>query len=181
MTQLYEWEPAESHNPWGKKRVKRTHCTKGHEFTEENTFVRAHDKARVCRECRKQYAREKYKRTKAANNGMPVPKKQKVKLIDFSEVFPMSGDAGIMWRQLQIGLANNRTPCMESDKFYSDELSPSVGVDQAEELCYGCPLLKICYDYAVTANESWGIWGGVNFTKEELVDTNRQQDQGTDS
>lgn len=36
-------------------------------------------------------------------------------------------------------------------------------VDECEELCYGCPLLKLCYDFAVANDEKHGIWGGVNF------------------
>lgn len=36
-------------------------------------------------------------------------------------------------------------------------------IDQAEELCAGCPLLKQCYDFAVANEEKHGIWGGVDF------------------
>jgi hypothetical protein len=173
MTQ-YEWEPAGNHNPWGKKRVRRTHCSKGHEFTDENTFIRAHDKARVCRECRKQYAREKYQRTKAANNGVAVQKKQKPKVIDYGDLYPMADNVRPLWYNLQVGLKDNSTPCLEASddaiEIYSGRLSHLVDQDEAEMLCAGCPLLKQCYDYAVAADEPWGIWGGINFSKEELID-----------
>lgn len=36
-------------------------------------------------------------------------------------------------------------------------------VDECEELCYGCPLIKECYEFAVANEEQHGIWGGVNF------------------
>lgn len=37
--------------------------------------------------------------------------------------------------------------------------------EQAEGLCYGCPLLKACYEFAVANDESYGVWGGVIFDK----------------
>ena len=37
--------------------------------------------------------------------------------------------------------------------------------DECEELCADCPLLKLCYDFAVANGEEHGIWGGINFTK----------------
>jgi hypothetical protein len=37
--------------------------------------------------------------------------------------------------------------------------------DQAEGLCHGCPLLKLCYDFAVANEEEYGIWGGIIFDK----------------
>lgn len=165
----YTWEEAESHNPWGKKRVRGTHCSKGHEFTEENTFTRAYDNARVCRECRKQYAREKYQRNKIKNNGVARPRKEKPLVFEIPESARMLDSVKPLWYALQTGLEDNTTPCMIAgpDK-YSDN-PESVSIDEAEELCYGCPLLKQCYDYAVAAKVNWGIWGGVNFTEGEEV------------
>lgn len=39
----------------------------------------------------------------------------------------------------------------------------SLTVDECEMLCSGCPLLKVCYDFAVANDEKHGIWGGINF------------------
>ena len=39
----------------------------------------------------------------------------------------------------------------------------ALTIDQAEELCAGCPLLKQCYDFAVANEEKHGIWGGIDF------------------
>jgi hypothetical protein len=39
--------------------------------------------------------------------------------------------------------------------------------DQAEELCFGCPLIKLCYDFAVAQEVNFGIWGGINFGVDE--------------
>lgn len=39
--------------------------------------------------------------------------------------------------------------------------------DQCEQLCYGCPLLKECYEFAVADRIQYGVWGGVNFGKDD--------------
>jgi hypothetical protein len=169
MTQ-YEWEEAEKHNPWGKKRVRGTHCSKGHEFTEENTFIRAYDNARVCRECRKQYAREKYQRNKIKNGGVARPKKEKPQVFEIPESALLLDKAQKSWYTLQEGLSKytvSDIPCKQDSKYYADE-PENVSADLAEELCFGCPLLKQCYDFAVASEQEWGIWGGINFTKEEM-------------
>lgn len=31
---------------------------------------------------------------------------------------------------------------------------------QAKRLCQGCPVIEECLEYALTANEPWGVWGG---------------------
>lgn len=167
MTQ-YEWEEAGKHNPWGKKRVRGTHCSKGHEFTEENTFIRAYDNARVCRECRKQYAREKYQRNKLKNGGVARPKKDKPQVFEIPEYLELTQEANVKWIDLQKSLKEytmNDVPCMQ-DAYYHIEHPENVDQDKAEELCAGCPLLKKCYDFAVVSNQEWGIWGGINFTKQ---------------
>jgi hypothetical protein len=62
-------------------------------------------------------------------------------------------------------------PCLNNPYFYQDydalgfDGPPrSLTEDECEALCYGCPLLKQCYDFAVANNEQHGIWGGVDFT-----------------
>lgn len=41
-----------------------------------------------------------------------------------------------------------------------------VSDEQAELLCFGCPLIRECYNYALAADEKYGIWGGINFGKD---------------
>ena len=169
MTQ-YEWQEAEKHNPWGKKRVRGSHCSKGHEFTEENTFIRAYDNARVCRECRKQYAREKYQRNKLKNGGVARPKKEKPQIFEAPESLVLVDNAQQSWYTLQEAMKDlsvQEVPCKQEPHFYVD-YPENVGEDFAENLCSGCPLLKQCYDFAVASNQEWGVWGGINFTKEEM-------------
>ena len=163
----YEWEEAESHNPWGKKRKRGTHCSKGHEFTEENTFTRTYDGARVCRECRKQYAREKYQRKKELNNGVARQRKVKQVLIEYENT--LSDDAIDKWNKLQVAIDKVDPLCKDRPDAYVD-YTDSISEDEAEQMCHGCPLIKLCYDYAVAAEVNQGIWGGINFTEEEQYD-----------
>ena len=166
----YQWEEAEKHNPWGKKRVRGSHCSKGHEFTEENTFIRAYDNARVCRECRKQYAREKYQRNKLKNGGVARPKKDKPQVIEIPESVLLVDKAQQSWYALSEALKDlsvRDVPCVQ-EPYYHIDFPEDVSEDRAEELCAGCPLLKQCYDFAVESKQEWGVWGGINFTKEEM-------------
>lgn len=156
----YQWEEAGKHNPWGKKRIRGTHCAKGHEYTEENTFIRQFDNARVCRQCRKEYARMKYQERKIQNNGVARPKKEKVIAFEIPESAQISEAALPFWIDLQNGLRETLTPCTNSPEIFADN-SITVSIDKAEEMCYGCPLLKACYDYAVSDSITAGIWGGV--------------------
>lgn len=150
-----------------KKKPRGTHCSKGHEFTEENTSIRAHDNARICRECRKQYAREKYQQNKLKNGGVARPRKDKTTLTEVILSAIMSPEANYKYEILLSGLSKTETPCtIAGPEKYSD-YPEKVSADEAEELCHGCPLLKQCYDYAVANDEKHGIWGGINFTEQE--------------
>ena len=163
----YQWEDAGKHNPWGKKRVRGTHCSKGHEFNEQNTFIRAYDNARVCKECRKQYAREKYQRNKLKNNGVARPKKEKYSTFELPESMVIVDKAQESWYNLQEGLVGKSTPCATGDARFIDT-PENVDADTAEQMCHQCPLLKQCYEFAVASNQEWGVWGGINFTTEEM-------------
>ena len=167
MTQ-HQWEQAGKHNPWGKKKVRGTHCSKGHEFTEENTFIRQLDNARVCRQCRKEYAKMKYQEKKAQNNGVARAKKEKTQVFELSESVPILDKAEQAWYALQEGLATTRTPCLGKSDEYADH-SIMKSADEAEQMCYGCPLLKPCYDFAVLNEVNAGVWGGIHFDEEESV------------
>ena len=36
------------------------------------------------------------------------------------------------------------------------------GVAEARRLCRGCPVKDECLDYALAANEHYGVWGGAS-------------------
>ncbi len=70
-------------------------------------------------------------------------------------------------------------PCRENPYYYMDYDGygfededgngniKALTADDCEALCAGCPLLKLCYDFAVLNNEKHGVWGGINFGAEE--------------
>ena len=158
----YVWEEADKTNPWGRKRAKGTHCSKGHEFTVENTFIRPYDKTRVCRECRRQYARKKYQENKKA--GKVKQKSIIIENFQIPEELLLEGLQKNLYADLQKNLTDLATPCkVNPEPFDTPE---TVSLDNAEELCYSCPLLKQCFDFAVASKQTYGIWGGVNFTEE---------------
>jgi hypothetical protein len=52
---------------WAGRNARKTHCSKGHEFTEKNTIwhrARGRDPFRVCRTCNLQQQRDTYQRRK---------------------------------------------------------------------------------------------------------------------
>lgn len=79
-----------------------------------------------------------------------------------------SPDAKKKWRVLvEAQLQVYSTKCQiypEPFTEYPDLISPN----EAEELCYKCPLLKLCYEFADANDEKWGIWGGINFTDKTI-------------
>jgi hypothetical protein len=158
----YVWEEADSTNPWGRKRARGTHCSKGHEFTEENTFIRPYDKTRVCRECRRQYARKKYKENKQA--GKTKPRNEPVQTFELPESTRLDKKSQMLYNELLEELKTIVTPCMEAPTIFDE--AEDLSDETSERLCYGCPLLKKCYDFAVESKQEYGIWGGINFTHE---------------
>ena len=43
--------------------------------------------------------------------------------------------------------------------FYPDN---AVGVTAAKKICFGCPVQRLCLEYALQYSEDHGIWGGVS-------------------
>jgi hypothetical protein len=69
-------------------------------------------------------------------------------------------------------------PCLYNPYFYTDYdgmgfesrkgNGPGLSAlteDDCEALCFGCPLIKQCYDFAVANDEKHGIWGGIDFSR----------------
>lgn len=83
------------------------------------------------------------------------------------------------WFRLQKAQDENQFyPCLNNPYFYADYdgrgfedeegngYTLPLSEDDAEALCYGCPLLKMCYDFAVANNEQYGVWGGIDFSRD---------------
>lgn len=73
----------------GSKRIPRTHCKYGHEFTEENTYISSSTGRRWCKQCQIDNSREN-RRKKAAIHG-PIPHYQTTKT-QCPQGHPLSGD-----------------------------------------------------------------------------------------
>lgn len=95
-------------------------------------------------------------------------KKASAPIFEVLESSQVSDEAMKHWIALQDGMKETITPCANQPEFYADR-SIEVSVDKAEEMCYGCPLIKVCYDYAVADKITAGIWGGVHFDEDEGV------------
>jgi WhiB family redox-sensing transcriptional regulator len=54
---------------------------------------------------------------------------------------------------------------MDSLLFYAPDGERSRArarrISRAKTICAGCPALNDCRDYAMSAGETWGIWGGL--------------------
>lgn len=69
--------------------------------------------------------------------------------------------------------------CLNNPYFYTDydgygfededgnNFYQPITEDRAEQLCFQCPLIKLCYDFAVAQEVNFGVWGGVNFGVDE--------------
>lgn len=108
----------------------------------------------------------KYQEKKEQNNGVARTKKDKPIVFEIPESSQVSQAAMPLWIELQDGLRDTLTPCTNEPEFYADR-SIEMSVEDAEVMCYGCPLLKACYDYAVADNVNAGIWGGIHFDQDE--------------
>lgn len=61
--------------------------------------------------------------------------------------------------------------CKDNPYFYVDYWDDNeehiLTDEEAEELCYKCPLLKLCYEFAIANKEEYGVWGGINMSRKE--------------
>lgn len=157
----YVWEEADKSNPWGRKRAKGTHCSKGHEFTEENTFIRPYDKTRVCRECRRRYARKKYQENKHSGKVKSRPEPILLTIVPQSALLDERSE--VLYKELQSKLDKTEVPCRKLVQIFDNP--EHVTPKQAKALCNGCPLIQECGNFAESSRQEYGIWGGVNYTK----------------
>lgn len=82
--------------------------------------------------------------------------------------FGINKAAVTAWVNLSNGMDEHKVfPCKDNPAPYVDDEIYDLETDAYEELCYGCPLLKLCYDFATLNDEKHGVWGGVNFGSED--------------
>ena len=51
----------------------------------------------------------------------------------------------------------------------------SAKAAEAKEICFRCPVLVECLDYAVTYEESFGIWGGMTTRERNKLRRDRER------
>ena len=76
-------------------------------------------------------------------------------------------------------------PCREKPYYYmdydgygfltedGDASYQALTQDDCDLLCHGCPLIKLCYDFAVLNEEKHGVWGGINFEHDDKMKNGR--------
>lgn len=70
--------------------------------------------------------------------------------------------------ELAHNVSTQDVPCRRNDPELWFAESPA-GVEQAKQLCLGCPLRQACLDGATQRREPWGVWGGELFLKGKIV------------
>lgn len=43
--------------------------------------------------------------------------------------------------------------------------------EEAAAMCAGCPIMQLCFDYALSTGQSHGVWGGRRFYNGKLLDS----------
>lgn len=64
-------------------------------------------------------------------------------------------------------------PCHEAeaaDHFFSER---PADLEQAKQLCTGCPLMQECRQGALDRAEPWGVWGGAIFEAGQIIAVKR--------
>jgi hypothetical protein len=70
---------------------------------------------------------------------------------------------------------NPSYPCSSNPFFYMDydnwdeDKAIVLQQEDADALCYGCPIIKQCYEFAIANSEQHGVWGGVLFGVEDKL------------
>jgi hypothetical protein len=71
------------------------------------------------------------------------------------------------------GYSRVETPCQSNPNlFFSDA---DRGRQEAKKICGTCPVRARCFDQAREDGEKFGVWGGVDFSKEEVKNPDKCQ------
>ncbi|HUD81709.1 MAG TPA: WhiB family transcriptional regulator [Patescibacteria group bacterium] len=63
---------------------------------------------------------------------------------------------------------------IDPDLFYPVKESDA---DDARQVCSGCPVREQCLEYALAANEKYGVWGGTSERERRRILRYRSQSQ----
>lgn len=76
---------------------------------------------------------------------------------------------------LNAGIQEHGAPCDGyTEEFYA-EPENRLSIQMAKFICATCPIQNICLDYALTAQEEYGIWGGMTAEERKYIYTNEKR------
>ncbi len=92
----------------------------------------------------------------------------------------MSHRQSKLYAELMLSIRNNEepTPCYERYWLYfpeGDERLIRSATKEAKEVCKTCPVIQKCLDYAISANEPEGVWGGLTVRERESLIAAKKQ------
>lgn len=92
----------------------------------------------------------------------------------------MSHRQSKLYTELMLSIRNNDepTPCYERYWLYFPEGDAAMirsAEKEAKEVCKECPVIQKCLDYAISANEPEGVWGGLTVEERRLLIAAKKQ------
>jgi hypothetical protein len=67
---------------------------------------------------------------------------------------------------------------VDPELFFTEGKGVAAQVQQAQAICWGCPVRIQCGEYAIRAGEYWGVWGGM--TQTQLRELRHRKEQRSD-
>lgn len=78
---------------------------------------------------------------------------------------PRAGDADAQWRAA--------AACQDEDTdlfFPVGVTGPAIPqIAEAKAICEGCPVREECLEFAITANQEFGVWGGTSEEERRIL------------
>ena len=142
-------------------------CSKGHEWSEENTLWESAGrkdgrKRRRCRQCRRD------KRMEAARNaakGIPSSGSSQARRGRGEPERPYNVQRAMV--DFDYALKHITTPCMGNPEEFADyELDDAPSPQTAANLCEPCVLRDLCLARAKAEPPAWCVWGGKVWVEE---------------
>jgi len=86
----------------------------------------------------------------------------------------MSHRQNKLYSELMLSIRNldEPAPCEERYLLYFPEGDAAFirsAQKEAKAVCQTCPVIQKCLDYAISANEPEGVWGGLTVAERELL------------
>jgi hypothetical protein len=110
------------------------------------------------------YAKSEAKKKRMARHAAILEK--------LSSPFVMSWEEALVEFQPDCVTGEYPSPWVDYDRV-PENREPYEGMmptaKEAEEMCEGCPILKLCFDRALAKGETHGVWGGKRFGPDGLI------------